>query len=136
MRLLISILILLLSFEVNAQISSEDSTAIEFDGEILEIGGCEPEYSGGNVAILKFLNDTIKYPPLAQELGVSGIVYVQFVVNKDGSIEQVEAIHGPHELLECAAEDAIKAMPNWIPAICRGEAVRVRYTLPITFSLH
>jgi protein TonB len=121
-----------------SQISSEDSTAIEFDGEIIEISGsaCEPHFPEGEFAMMKFLSDTIKYPVIAAEKGIQGVVYVGFVINKDGSIDQVNAILGPDESLECEAERAISSMPKWEPAICEGEAMSVRYTLPITFSLH
>ncbi|MFT4600762.1 MAG: TonB family protein [Arenicella sp.] len=116
----------------------EDTSAIEFDGETLEISGsaCLPHYVGGELAMMKFLGDTIKYPELAAELGIQGVVYVEFAINKDGSIEQVNAIHGPDESLECEAEKAIASMPKWEPAICNGKAFRISYTLPITFSLH
>ena len=94
-----------------------------------------PEFPGGADAMEQFVNDNIKYPPLAKEKGIQGKVYVQFVVEKDGSITQVKVRRGAHELLDKEAVRVIKMMPNWKPGSMRGKVVRVRYTIPIIFAL-
>lgn len=94
-----------------------------------------PQYIGGPDALDNFINDHIKYPAVAKENAIQGKVYVQFVVEKDGSITDVKVRRGAHALLDAEAVRVIKLMPNWKPGSMRGKTVRVRYTLPITFSL-
>ena len=96
-----------------------------------------PEFPGGNAALFKFLSDNMKYPVIAQENGVQGTVVCQFVVNKDGSIVDVEAVRNTSgdPSLEKEAIRVIKAMPKWSPGKQRGKAVRVKYTVPVRFRL-
>jgi len=96
-----------------------------------------PEFPGGNAALFKFLSDNMKYPVIAQENGIQGTVVCQFVVNKDGSIVDVEAVRNTSgdPSLEKEAIRVIKAMPKWSPGKQRGKAVRVKYTVPVRFRL-
>jgi len=137
MKILIIILSIFQSTTGFSQIEPEDSTAIEEDGEIMEISGsgCDPKYPGGDAAMMKFVSDSTVYPKLAIELGVEGIVYVQFVVDSTGVLQDIEAVHGPDLLIEPAL-NVVMAMPKWEPAYCHGEFRRVRYTAPIHFNLH
>ncbi|MBO9203340.1 MULTISPECIES: TonB family protein [Niastella] len=74
----------------------------------------EPEFRGGNAAWLKFLQQNLKYPRAAWKANIQGVVVVQFVVNADGKISDIEALSGPEELRQ-AAIDVIKKSPQWIP---------------------
>ncbi len=94
-----------------------------------------PQYPGGDNALFKFLANNIKYPVKAQEKGIQGRVICQFVVNKDGSIDDVEVLRSVDPLLDAEAIRIIKAMPVWTPGTQKGEAVRVKYVLPINFRL-
>jgi protein TonB len=94
-----------------------------------------PQYPGGADAMEHFIGDNIKYPPSAKEKNIQGKVYVQFVVEKDGSVTHVKVRRGAHEVLNKEAVRVIKMMPKWKPGSMRGKAVRVRYTIPITFAL-
>ncbi len=95
-----------------------------------------PEFPGGQQALLKYLAENIKYPVIAQENGIQGRVICQFVVNRDGSIVDVEVVRtGGDASLDKEAIRVIKAMPKWKPGQQRGKAVRVKYTLPVTFRL-
>jgi len=96
-----------------------------------------PEFPGGQQALFKFLSDNMKYPVIAQENGIQGTVVCQFVVNKDGSIVDVEAVRNTSgdPSLEKEAIRVIKAMPKWSPGKQRGKAVRVKYTVPVRFRL-
>lgn len=95
----------------------------------------QPQFKGGTEALMKYLGDNIKYPKEAHEKNIQGRVIANFVINKDGSISDVSIVRGVHSLLDAEAIRVISEMPNWKPGMQRGQAVRVRYTLPITFSL-
>ena len=95
-----------------------------------------PEFPGGQQALFKYLSENVKYPVIAQENGIQGRVICQFVVNKDGSIVDVEVVRsGGDASLDKEAVRVIKSMPKWKPGKQRGKAVRVKYTLPVNFKL-
>ena len=95
-----------------------------------------PEFPGGQQALFKYLSENVKYPVIAQENGIQGRVICQFVVNKDGSIVDVEVVRsGGDASLDKEAIRVIKSMPKWKPGKQRGKAVRVKYTVPVNFKL-
>ena len=94
-----------------------------------------PEFPGGMAECLKFLAKNIKYPTIAQENGVQGRVIVQFVVNSDGTIVDPVVMRSVDPYLDKEALRVIKMMPKWKPGKQRGKAVRVKYTVPVTFKL-
>ncbi|MEE0923316.1 MAG: energy transducer TonB [Paludibacteraceae bacterium] len=95
-----------------------------------------PEFPDGQQALFKFLSENVKYPVIAQENGIQGRVICQFVVNKDGSIVDVEVVRsGGDPSLDKEAVRVIKSMPKWKPGKQRGKAVRVKYTVPVNFKL-
>ncbi|RIV43159.1 energy transducer TonB [Flagellimonas pelagia] len=85
--------------------------------------------------MLKHINKTIRYPELAQEMGLQGRVSVVFTVQKDGSIGDVQ-LRGPHESLEKEAGRIISKLPKMTPGKQRGTPVKVPYAIPITFKLN
>lgn len=96
-----------------------------------------PEFPGGQQALFKYLSENVKYPVIAQENGIQGRVVCQFVVNKDGSIDDIEVVRsGGDPSLDKEAIRVIKSMPKWKPGKQRGKAVRVKYSVPVTFSLN
>ena len=95
-----------------------------------------PEFPGGQQALFKYLSENVKYPVIAQENGIQGRVICQFVVNRDGSIVDVEVVRsGGDASLDKEAVRVIKSMPKWKPGKQRGKAVRVKYTVPVNFKL-
>jgi protein TonB len=94
-----------------------------------------PEFPGGQEAMMKYLSESVKYPKEASKDGIQGRVVVQFVVEKDGSISEVEVIKKVNEHLDAEAVRVVNAMPKWKPGKQKGENVRVKYTLPISFRL-
>ena len=95
-----------------------------------------PEFPGGQQALFKYLGDNVKYPVIAQENGIQGRVICQFVVNKDGSIVDIEVVRsGGDPSLDKEAVRVIKSMPKWKPGKQRGKPVRVKFTLPVNFKL-
>ena len=95
-----------------------------------------PEFPGGQQALFKYLSENVKYPVIAHENGIQGRVICQFVVNKDGSIVDVEVVRsGGDPSLDKEAVRVIKSMPKWKPGKQRGKPVRVKYTVPVNFKL-
>ena len=93
--------------------------------------------NGGTVGLLQYLSKNIKYPTIPQENGTQGRVTVQFVVNKDGSIVDVNVIRGVDPYLDKEAVRVISTMPKWKPGKQRGVPVRCKFTVPVTLkSLH
>lgn len=105
------------------------------DDRIFEIVEENAQFPGGDDACYKWLYDNIKYPAIAQEQGIQGRVFVRFVVNKDGSIVDVEVTRSPDPSLSREAERVIKMMPKWKPARQGNKPVRSRFNLPVMFKL-
>lgn len=95
----------------------------------------EAVFPGGAAAMKKFLAENIKYPEIAMELGDQGRVFVEFVVNQDGSIEQVKILRGVSQEIDREAKRVVHSMPKWTPAESNGERVRARCRIPINFIL-
>ena len=107
----------------------------EEQGEVFQAVEEAAMFPGGMEAMMKYLQENIKYPEQAKNNGVQGRVIVQFVVNKDGSISNDTVVRSVDPLLDAEAIRVVRNMPNWTPGKQRGEAVRVRFTLPVTFRL-
>lgn len=103
--------------------------------EIFEVVEEMPEFPGGPAAMMKYLNNNIRYPTIAQENGIEGRVIVQFVVNSDGSIVDANVVRSVDPFLDKEALRVINSMPKWKPGKQRGKSVRVKYTLPVMFRL-
>lgn len=103
--------------------------------EIFEVVEEMPEFPGGPAEMMKYLNNNIRYPTIAQENGIEGRVIVQFVVNSDGTIVDANVVRSVDPFLDKEALRVINSMPKWKPGKQRGKPVRVKYTLPVTFRL-
>lgn len=107
----------------------------EVEKKIFEVVAQQPSFPGGQGALMAYLRDHINYPAVAQENGVQGRVVLQFVVEPNGSISGVKVVRGVDPSLDKEAVRVVKGMPNWIPGKQNGQAVRVRFTLPVQFKL-
>jgi len=107
----------------------------EEDNVVFQVVEKMPSFPGGDAALMKYLGDNVKYPVIAQENGVQGRVICQFVVNRDGSIVDIEVVRSVDASLDKEAVRVIKSMPKWSPGQQRGKPVRVKYTLPVNFRL-
>ena len=116
-------------------IKETPQVANEQEAEIFEICEEMPEYPGGMDALASFISENIQYPQSAKENGVEGRCMIQFVIDKDGSVTNVECLNGVDPDCDAEAMRVVKAMPNWIPGKNNGEPVRVSYVLPISFKL-
>lgn len=95
-----------------------------------------PQYPGGQIAMLKYFMENIKYPEQAMKKGIQGRVAVSFIVEKDGSISDVKPILSVHPLLNKEAVRVVKSMPKWSPGKQNGKPVRVRFNVPVMFKLN
>ena len=111
------------------------SPVVETKEETLTVVDVMPQYPGGDRELLKFIAQSIKYPTDAQEAGVQGRVICSFVVDKKGNIVEPKIIRGIDPSLDAEALRVIGMMPRWTPGRQDGKAVRVLYTVPITFRL-
>jgi len=121
--------------EVVGPVSTGPAIVEEDDNVVFQVVETMPSFPGGDAALMKYLGDNVKYPVIAQENGIQGRVICQFVVNRDGSIVDVEVVRSVDPSLDKEAIRVIKSMPNWAPGKQRGKAVRVKYTLPVNFRL-
>ena len=94
-----------------------------------------PMFPGGDGALMGYLRDNIHYPTVAAENGVQGRVVVGFVVERDGSITDVNVLRSVDPSLDREAMRVVKSMPRWTPGKQNGSAVRVKYQVPVTFRL-
>ena len=94
-----------------------------------------PQFPGGEVALMKFLQSHINYPPMAAENNVQGRVVVQFVVDKTGKVGEVKVVRSVDKDLDKEAVRVCKSLPKFTPGRQNGQPVSVWYTLPVTFKL-
>lgn len=107
----------------------------ETDTTIVEVLDVEAEFPGGVSAMKNFLAKNVNYPEKSMWKGEQGRVFVEFVVEKDGSISQVKILKGAHRRLNKEAKRVVKIMPNWSPGEWKGNIVRTRCRIPINFAL-
>ncbi len=97
----------------------------------------KPEYPGGESELMKFIAKNIKFPQTDKDDYIGSKIYVSFIINKDGGIEDVRIIKSINEKASYnkAITNMVQSMPNWKPAIHKGNLVCVQYSLPITICL-
>ena len=129
LKVALMIFVLLFSFMTStAQTKKNDMV---FD--VVEV---MPQFPGGQIAMLKYIMENMKYPEQAMKEGIQGRVAVRFIVEKDGSISDVKPILSVHPLLNKEAVRVVESMPKWTPGKQNGKPVRVRYNLPVMFKLN
>ena len=94
-----------------------------------------PIFIGGKEALMSWIEENVTYPVSADLTGVEGKVLVAFDVNADGTIGNVRVEESANHLLDDEVVSKLQTMPRWIPAFQNGRAVKVKYTLPINFTL-
>ena len=113
----------------------EEEEEEEAAQQIFTVVEKQPEFPGGTAELFKYLGKAIKYPVIAQENGIQGRVVCSFVVNRDGSIVDIQVMRGVDPSLDKEAIRVISEMPKWKPGEQRGKPVRVRFILPVQFRL-
>lgn len=153
-KLLATLPVLALLLIVNARASAQqvkkmDETVYEFstkditdikikkvdNDSIYQIVEVMPEFPGGMDKMMDYLSKNIKYPEEAKEKGISGRVFLSFVVEKDGAVSNVKVVKGIGKECDDEAVRVVKAMPKWKPGLMKGKLVRVNYMLPVNFKL-
>jgi protein TonB len=109
--------------------------AVGAGDEVYPVVEINPEYPGGEAAFGKFLQKNIRYPQIAKENGVQGKAYLQFIVERDGSLTDIKIIKSPGSGTGEEAARVLKMSPHWKPGVQNGNKVRVQYTIPVNFSL-
>ena len=112
-----------------------DEKPKEEETKVFDVVEQMPQFPGGPQALFEYLSKNIKYPVVAEENGIQGRVIVTFVVERDGSITDVKVAKSVDPSLDKEAMRVVKSMPHWIPGKQNGAAVRVKYTVPVTFRL-
>lgn len=129
---------------VSMQVTKANASKLSFvmekenasNGKVFDVVEQMPQFPGGMPALMKWLQDNMKYPKEAQDAKQQGRVIVSFVVEKDGSITNVRVVKSVTPALDEEAIRVVKAMPKWNPGMQNGEPVRVNYTVPISFQLY
>ncbi len=93
------------------------------------------EFVGGNEALNTYIASNLSYPETARDKGIQGVVYVSFVILETGKVSDVKVLRGIGGGCDEEAVRVVNSMPDWIPGSQRGKAVRIRYNLPIRFTL-
>ena len=124
----------------NSGFSQSDIQAVEaFSkdtiGDVFVVVEENPFFPGGDEAMYKFLVDNLVYPEDAKAKGISGRVYINFVIEKNGEISNIKVLRGVCSSIDAEAIRVVKLMPKWNPGMQRGKPVRVNFNLPINFQL-
>ena len=129
-----------LTTQANGETEAEEGSANvaeeSTDEDVLVLAEQMPKFLGGDVnKFQSWVLSEVKYPESALESGIQGNVLVKFIIEKDGSLSNIEVIQSPDEALSAAVVEVLCDSPKWEPALNRGELVRVTYTLPVSFKL-
>jgi protein TonB len=131
--------------EIEKELEVEDTESDEeMEIEIEEVDDDEffmvvenmPEFPGGDLGLMKYIQRNVKYPAIAKEYNITGKVYVSFIVDKSGSVTNVKIVRGVDKNLDAEALRVVKSLPKYKPGKQRGVAVRVMFTIPINFTLN
>lgn len=115
--------------------AKEPAEEIDTDNDAFNVVEQMPQFPGGEIELMKFLSENVKYPEAASKAGTQGRVVAQFIVEADGSITNVKVLKNVSDEIDAEAVRVIKAMPKWKPGMQKGQPVRVKYTIPVTFRL-
>jgi len=132
--------------EIENEVEVEDTDTDEDDfieqeeeddsDEIFMVVEQMPVFPGGDLGLMKFIQKTVKYPPIAKENDITGKVYVSYVVNKKGKVTNVKVVRGVDKYLDSEAIRVVKLLPYASAGKQRGKPVNVQYTIPINFTLN
>jgi len=121
--------------EIISEAATGASAAEESKNEHFLVVDVMPQFPGGEAALYRFLQGSIKYPAVAEAGKIQGRVVCQFDVNTDGTISNIQIVQGVHPSLDSEAIRVIQSMPRWVPGKRKEKPVKVRFTLPINFAL-
>lgn len=128
LKVALMMLVLLFSFMTSTAQTKKNNMVFD----VVEV---MPQFPGGQIAMMKYIMENMKYPEQAMKEGIQGRVTVRFIVEKDGSISDVKPVLSVHPLLNKEAVRVVESMPKWTPGKHNGKPVRVRFNLPVMFKL-
>ena len=108
----------------------------EDDEEFFMVVENMPEFPGGDLGLMKFIQKNVRYPAIAKEYNITGKVYISFIVDKQGGVTNVKIVRGVDKNLDAEALRVVSLLPKYKPGKQRGKAVRVMFTIPINFTLN
>ena len=108
----------------------------EDDNDFFMVVENMPKFPGGDLGLMKYIQQNVKYPPIAKEYNITGKVYVSFIVDKSGSVTNVKIVRGVDKNLDAEAMRVVKSLPKYKPGKQKGKFVRVKFTIPINFTLN
>lgn len=128
LKVALMMLVLLFSFMTSTAQTKKNNMVYD----VVEV---MPQFPGGQIAMLKYIMENIKYPKQIMEEGIQGRVTVSFIVEKDGRVSNVRLLRSVQSALDKEAIRVVKSMPKWTPGKHNGKPVRVRFNLPVMFKL-
>ena len=121
--------------EITTQVVEVEEEEIEDDQPFIKVEKM-PSFQGGDLNKFRnWVQERVRYPQIAQENGVSGKVVLSFVIEKDGTLTNIEVLQSPDRSLADEAVRVLKTSPKWEPGYQRNQPVRVKYTLPVDFRI-
>ena len=111
------------------------TTDIVEDEEVYLNVDKKPEFPGGQSALERYIKNNLRHPVSVRESNLQGRVVCEFVVNKDGSLSDIEIVRSNYPMMNDEVVRMLREMPRWEPGVLNEEQVRVRYTLPVQFHL-
>ncbi|MBQ1253931.1 MAG: energy transducer TonB [Alistipes sp.] len=122
--------------EISTQIVEVEEEEVVDDTPYIKVEKM-PSFMGGDLnAFRKWVQERIKYPQIAQENGITGRVVLSFVVEKDGSVTNIQVLQSPDRSLGEEAARVLATSPKWTPGQQSSQTVRVKYTLPVMFQIN
>ena len=115
--------------------TDEAEEVVEVAAGPLKVSDIKPSFPGGDAAMLNYLNDKIRYPQAARDHGVEGRVFVQFIVEENGSLSNIKVVKGLGYGCDKEALRIVRSMPRWIPGEHRGQKRPIIYTIPVIYQL-
>ncbi|MFC2175642.1 energy transducer TonB [Bacteroidota bacterium] len=119
----------------NTEIIEMEEVVEEAEPDFFTIVEDMPAYPGGDAALLKYIGQTVEYPAIARENGITGVVYVRYIVDKTGAVKDVTIARGADPFLDKEALRVVKTLKGYKPGKQRGKPVPVQFTIPIRFTL-
>lgn len=125
------------STSTNTSIITTDDVDVDEEVEPIDFAKVEdkPIFPGGDEALLTYLAENTKYPEIAKENGITGKVYIKFVIDKTGRVTKVSVARGVDPYLDAEAKRVVTTLPSWKPGKQRGKPVPVTFVVPINFQL-
>ena len=114
----------------------QDSPSLLNDDEFFMVVENMPEFPGGDLGLMKYIQENVRYPAIAKEYNITGKVFISFIVDKTGSVTNVKIVRGVDKNLDAEAIRVGKSLPKYKPGTQRGKPVRVMFTIPINFTLN